>query len=203
MLWKANCDMEHNRNIFVQRCSIASICFVLLAAITSYSLHKFNLFTAGILIFGTICSVFSLVANVATIFACRSFRTIHSVFAAVFAIVTYLLVFGYSGRSVLWEIHQYRRDKWFFEVGKPKYESYVSNNTNYLGKVERELRSDIPDVRVFGKRNEDGTVDMQFVFVGGVPRQGYLYHTGERDGAFPRQFISVKMITNQWYDVAY
>jgi hypothetical protein len=186
-----------------KRISIASFCFVLLAALVSYSVHKFNLFTAGIVVFGVVCSILGFIANATSMITCRTCRTTHSIFALVFGIISYLVLFGFSGRSMLWEIHQHRRDKWFLEVGKPKFELIVSNSTNHLGKVEQEVKSDIPDVNVIGKRNEDGTVDLQFVLIGGVPRQGYLYHSGEPIGKYPRHYISVKMITNQWYDVTY
>lgn len=184
------------------RFSAVSFCFVLLAALIGFSVHYFNFFTAWIPLLSIGCSVVCLVCNVVLIFTGRAHRATYCALAVGFGILVFLLVYGYSGRSVIWEIHQYRRDKWFFDVGKPKFELIVSRSTNFLGKVNQELKSDMPDVNAFGKRNDDGTVDLEFILIGGVPRQGYLYHTGDPSGKFQRQYHSIKMVTNCWYDVS-
>jgi hypothetical protein len=195
--------MKDKQFAFMQRIAIASCLFVLVSALVSFSAHKFNLFTAGIVEFGLLCSIVAFIASVVFIFTCRMHRTIYCALAAGFGILLYLLLFGFNGRSILWELHQYRRDRWFLEVGKPIFEKHVPQNTNYLGQTYEELQSDISDVRIMGKRNEDGSVDLEFVLVGGVPRQAYLYHTGDPSGKFSRQYKTAKMVTNDWYDVSF
>jgi len=195
--------MEDKQFAFMQRISIASCLSVLMSALVSFSVHKLNLFTAGIVEFGLICSVFAFIASAVFIFTCRMHRTTYSVLAVGFGMLLYLLLFGINGRSILWELHQYRRDRWFLEVGKPIFEKHVSQNTNSIGQTYEELQSDISDVRIMGKRNEDGSVDLEFILIGGVPRQAYLFHTGDPSGKFSGQYKTSKMVTNDWYDLSF
>lgn len=120
-----------------------------------------------------------------------------------FAILTYVMLFASDGRGALQALHRYRRDHWFVETGKPAFETYLAQNTNALGKSWAGGETYIPEVRFSGRRNEDGSIDCEFGLIGGVPRQGYLYHTGDRSQNFPREYRLVRMLTNHWYDVIY
>jgi len=186
-----------------RRISLAACCFVLLAAVVSASVHKHNLFSSAIVVNSIVCMIASCLGNVVLVLVRRAHREVYFLMAVGFAILTYVMLFASDGRGALQALHRYRRDHWFVETGKPAFETYLAQNTNALGKSWAGGETYIPEVRFSGRRNEDGSIDCEFGLIGGVPRQGYLYHTGDRSQNFPREYRLVRMLTNHWYDVIY
>lgn len=196
-------DMEGRDFIVARRVSLAACCYVLLTAVVCASVHKHNLLTSAIFVNCIVCLIASCLGNVVFMFDRRAHRQVYFLMAVGFAIHTYVMLFASDGRGALQALHQHRRDQWFLKTGRPAFETYLAQNTNTLGKSWAGGETYIPEVQFSGRRNADGSIECVFGLIGGVPRQGYLYHTGDLSQNFPREYRLVRMITNHWYDVIY
>jgi len=180
--------------------SSACICVFLLTILVSFAPYKYDLFLGWFLQISILFSLLCFFYNLICLFRSRTHRKVYLFLTCLFAIILYSF-FGFNGRNVF-ELPQHRRIAWFFNVGKNTFENCVAQNTNSLGKDFKILPVNIPDVMVGGERSEDGSVDMEFYLVGGVPRQAFLYHTGA-SGNFLRRYNSVEKLTNYWYYVTF